>query len=119
VVGDSDGNGGLAAIVTDEPLPSVESDVMDQVKPLEDGSTTDGNVDRATRYFEFSDSKSSKFWEIALVGSRHSVRFGRIGAAGQELAKEFESSGAARIDFERLVREKLAKGYQEKTGSRP
>jgi predicted DNA-binding WGR domain protein len=119
VVGDSDGNGGLAAIVTDEPLPSVESDVMDQVKPLEDGSTTDGNVDRATRYFEFSDSKSSKFWEIALVGSRHSVRFGRIGTAGQELAKEFESSEAARIDFERLVREKLAKGYQEKTGSRP
>jgi predicted DNA-binding WGR domain protein len=69
---------------------------------------------RTTRYFELSDAKSHKFWEISLCGGGHNVRFGRIGTAGQELSKTFDDPLQARADFERLIRQKLAKGYQEK-----
>ena len=69
---------------------------------------------RTTRYFELSDAKSHKFWEISLCGGAHNVRFGRIGTAGQELSKTFDDPLQARADFDRLIRQKLAKGYQEK-----
>ena len=68
-----------------------------------------------TRYFEFANDSSNKFWQITLCGAQHSVRYGRIGTAGQELTKEFADATKARADFQRLIREKLAKGYREKT----
>jgi predicted DNA-binding WGR domain protein len=67
----------------------------------------------ATRYFENRDDSSSKFWEITLDGTRHSVRFGRIGSAGQLSSKEFTDENQANLHSERLIREKLSKGYRE------
>jgi predicted DNA-binding WGR domain protein len=66
-----------------------------------------------TRYFEFRSDTSSKFWEITLSGTRHSVRFGRIGAAGQEAVKDFADESRAHRDADALIRQKLAKGYLE------
>jgi predicted DNA-binding WGR domain protein len=62
---------------------------------------------------------SNKFWEITLSGMRHSVRFGRIGAAGQEAVKEFADEKCARQESEALIRQKLAKGYREVTSVSP
>jgi predicted DNA-binding WGR domain protein len=61
------------------------------------------------------DETSHKFWEITLRGKCHSVRYGRIGAAGQEMARSFTESQQAQADAERLIRQKIAKGYQEKS----
>lgn len=72
-----------------------------------------------TRYFECTEGGSSKFWEITLCGDHHSVRFGRIGTAGQELTRSFSGSQQAQADCERLVHQKIAKGYQEKSKSAP
>ncbi|HZL71041.1 MAG TPA: WGR domain-containing protein, partial [Planctomycetota bacterium] len=72
-------------------------------------------VTKGVRKFEFVEGSSSKFWEIAVDGARTTVRFGRIGTAGQALTKEFGSPADAARDAERLVREKVAKGYKEKT----
>jgi predicted DNA-binding WGR domain protein len=69
---------------------------------------------KLTRYFEFTDDKSNKFWEITLCDDRHSVRFGRIGSKGQEVARSFAEARQAHADFERLIRQKVAKGYREK-----
>jgi predicted DNA-binding WGR domain protein len=44
------------------------------------------------------------------------VRFGRIGAAGQVKTKTHASDEEARADVERLVREKQRKGYRELEG---
>lgn len=64
-------------------------------------------------YLESFAAGSSKFWEITIDGSQHTVRFGRTGSQGQSRTKSFPDPAAARRDGERLIREKLAKGYAE------
>jgi predicted DNA-binding WGR domain protein len=71
------------------------------------------------RRFELSDGKSNKFWEVALEGSAVTVRFGKIGTAGQTQTKQHPSDAAARNEHDRLVAEKLKKGYVEATGVAP
>ncbi len=80
---------------------------------LETMSSGTRHRDQATRRFELNDGKSSKFWEISLAGQQHSVTFGRMGTKGQTQTKSFDDEAAARRDCERLIREKLKKGYQE------
>src|SRR5688572_33419399 len=70
-----------------------------------------------TRRFEFSEGTSNKFWTITLDGSSHSVNYGRIGTAGQTQTAEFGSEAEARKSYDKLVAEKLKKGYVEKNGS--
>jgi superfamily I DNA and/or RNA helicase/predicted DNA-binding WGR domain protein len=65
------------------------------------------------RYFECVEAGSKKFWEITVDGSQHTVRFGRIGSQGQSRTKAFPDGAAARRDADRLIREKLVKGYTE------
>ena len=45
------------------------------------------------------------------------VTYGRIGTAGQTLSNSFPSEDAARKDMEKLVKEKLGKGYVDAAGS--
>jgi uncharacterized protein (TIGR02996 family) len=66
------------------------------------------------RSFEFSDGSSNKFWNIDLQGSSFTVTFGRIGSKGQTQLKTFPSEAAAEKAHDKLVAEKLAKGYVEK-----
>ena len=61
----------------------------------------------------FMDAKSSKFWTIEQEGSSHTVSYGRIGTKGQSSSKSFDNEDAARKDAEKLVKEKLSKGYSE------
>lgn len=65
-------------------------------------------------YLELRDDRSEKFWEITLGENCHMVRFGRIGSRGQTLTKRFSDQETAQGDFERLLREKISKGYQRR-----
>ena len=65
------------------------------------------------RRFEFRDGSSSKFWEIAVSGREHTVRFGRIGGDGQSQTKTFATDAEAQRDANRLIAEKTRKGYRE------
>jgi uncharacterized protein (TIGR02996 family) len=58
--------------------------------------------------------KSAKFWAIDVQGNSFTVRFGRIGTEGQTQTKEFESPAEAHRAAQKLIAEKLAKGYTEK-----
>ena len=76
------------------------------------------------RYFEFTGadadrgtSNSAKFWEIDVSGSTVTVRFGKIGAAGQTTVKEFDSADAAIAHAEKLIGDKTKKGYVESTAA--
>ena len=71
------------------------------------------------RRFEFADGKSSKFWEIEASGNQFTVRYGKIGTAGQAQTKEFADAAAAAKSAEKLIAEKTGKGYQEVGGSTP
>ena len=37
----------------------------------------------ATRYFEYKDAKSAKFWEVSVTGKKVTIRYGKIGTEGQ------------------------------------
>jgi predicted DNA-binding WGR domain protein len=65
------------------------------------------------RRFEFIGGSSQKFWEIALAGTSFTVRFGRIGTAGQSQTKSFADEAKAKREAENLIAEKVKKGYVE------
>jgi len=69
------------------------------------------------RELVYMDAKSSKFWNIELSGKSYTVTYGRIGTDGQSLTKSFPSEEAARKDAEKLVKEKVGKGYVDAAGS--
>ncbi|MCB9648641.1 MAG: DNA ligase [Deltaproteobacteria bacterium] len=65
------------------------------------------------RRFELVEGNSAKFWEVAVEGASYTVRYGRIGAAGQAKTKEAASVAAAEAEVAKLVAEKTRKGYVE------
>lgn len=70
----------------------------------------------AARRFEYSDGKSNKFWEIELKGTDVVTSYGRIGGTAQSTTKGFKSAADAVKAHDKLVAEKVGKGYME-TGS--
>ena len=64
------------------------------------------------RRFEFRDGTSSKFWEVEVRGDEMTVRYGRIGSAGQTKTKSFATAALAVKAADALVAEKTAKGYR-------
>jgi uncharacterized protein (TIGR02996 family) len=69
------------------------------------------------RTFICTDGKSNKFWNIDLQGRSFTVQFGKVGTAGQKQVKEFADEATAVQTHDKLVAEKLAKGYQETTAA--
>jgi predicted DNA-binding WGR domain protein len=66
-----------------------------------------------TVHLEFEEGTSSKFWRARVEGKTLYVNYGKIGANGQTQVKEFGDPAAARAEYDKLVREKRKKGYQE------
>jgi len=71
----------------------------------------------ATRRFELSEGKSNKFWSIAVNECDVTVQFGRIGTQGQTNLKSFPDVAATAKHADKLIAEKLAKGYKEVAAS--
>ncbi|MEU4765053.1 DUF4132 domain-containing protein [Actinosynnema sp. NPDC023794] len=63
------------------------------------------------RRWELVGGGSAKFWEVDQGGVRVTVRFGRLGTAGQTQTKELASEAAALAHVAKLVAEKEKKGY--------
>lgn len=66
-----------------------------------------------SRRFEFEEDDSSKFWEVVVQDTMCTVRFGKIGSAGQKKPKKLASPEAAQKEMEKLIKEKTGKGYSE------
>jgi uncharacterized protein (TIGR02996 family) len=62
--------------------------------------------------YELSDGSSNKFWEIEQAGKSVTVKFGKIGAAGQTQIKKLKNEAEAKAQVAKLVAEKTKKGYQ-------
>jgi uncharacterized protein (TIGR02996 family) len=71
------------------------------------------------RTFVYSDGKSNKFWNIDLRGASFTVTFGKVGAKGQTQTKACPDAAKAQQAHDKLVAEKLGKGYVETTAGRP
>lgn len=65
------------------------------------------------REFHCTTRVSRKFWAISTHGPVHTVMFGRVGAAGRVRTKRFATDEAAQAASEKLIREKLRRGYVE------
>jgi predicted DNA-binding WGR domain protein len=65
------------------------------------------------RSLQYTDTKSNKFWTIILEGASHTVQYGRVGTTGQSQTKDFGSEAEAHKSFQKLLQEKLKKGYGE------
>nr|WP_309693769.1 WGR domain-containing protein [Armatimonas sp.] len=65
------------------------------------------------RIFLCTEGDSSKFWRVRVEGSIQAVCYGRIGTDGHELIKTFDSSVAATKATDKLIAEKLGKGYRQ------
>jgi len=67
--------------------------------------------------YEFSEGTSNKFWEINLSGKSFTTTYGKIGTSGQTTIKQFKSDAEAKKEYDKLVAEKVKKGYQAANGS--
>ena len=71
------------------------------------------SVDSNSRYFEFKDAHSSKFWEISVSGATITVLYGKLGTNGQTSVKELDSPEEAQEHATKQANGKIKKGYQE------
>jgi uncharacterized protein (TIGR02996 family) len=67
------------------------------------------------RTFLYRDDSSNKFWHIEIHGDRFTVHYGRVGTRGQTQEKTFASGEEALKAANKLITEKLKKGYHETT----
>jgi predicted DNA-binding WGR domain protein len=65
------------------------------------------------QYYELTDDKSTKFWEVEQKDSSVYIRWGKIGTNGQSKTKELDSQEAAIKEVEKLIKQKTKKGYAE------
>jgi outer membrane protein assembly factor BamB/predicted DNA-binding WGR domain protein len=65
-------------------------------------------------YLELSEAGGSahKFYEVIINGAELSIRFGRIGDAGQSQVKTCASAAKAAAEGQKKINEKLKKGYE-------
>jgi predicted DNA-binding WGR domain protein len=62
-------------------------------------------------YLELSEANAHKFYEVTLDGKSVTIRFGRIGDAGQSSKSQYPSEDKARAEVDKKVKEKRKKGY--------
>lgn len=87
-------------------------EVIPSVPVIEDKKEENINVNEIPfKRFYFKDGSSDKFWEIAQDEHRMIVRFGKTGTKGQENVKTFESQELTKSEVEKLIQQKIKKGY--------
>ncbi|WP_114166165.1 WGR domain-containing protein [Exiguobacterium sp. TNDT2] len=56
---------------------------------------------------------TKKFWNIRVGSDEFAVHYGKLGTIGKVQIKYFESDGICRKEADKLIRQKLRKGYVE------
>jgi predicted DNA-binding WGR domain protein len=98
-----------------ELATDAEAEISGASAERSDASTAAASALEGTlvRRLELVAGKSSKFWEIAQTGCTLKIRYGRTGTKGQTLTKEYDNEAKTQNEMEKLVNEKLRKGYVE------
>jgi len=90
-------------------IPSPKADTVERVTAF----VSSYRKSMGVRRFEMVEGNASKFWEVSCSDCELTVKFGRIGTAGQTKTKEFDEPAEARAERDKLIREKTRKGYEE------
>jgi predicted DNA-binding WGR domain protein len=71
---------------------------------------------KETTYLELSEARASgsshKFYEVIVEDTQVSIRYGRIGDAGQTQTKTYPTPDKAKAEAAKKINEKLKKGYE-------
>ena len=59
----------------------------------------------------FQDATSNKFWTAETDGTNQIISFGAVGTQGRRSEKQFASTEACLADTEKLIKQKIKKGY--------
>lgn len=97
---------------------AVEEEVTEltELTPLIESTESTAPASHTTlRRFEFTEGGSKKFWEIGQTGCDMSIRYGRIGTNGQTRTKTFPDEARTAREVQKLIAEKMKKGYLEST----
>ena len=65
------------------------------------------------KHLKYIDGTSDKFWQIEVTDATYTVTYGRNGTSGTSQSKSFESNEACLKVAEKLLNEKVKKGYSE------
>jgi len=103
-----------------EEAPAPETPALAPVPapelPAEPVATPDAADGPPMRQFELVEGTARRFWRIRQDGVDVTVSFGRIGTRGQTQVKPFADAPRAAREVEKLIAEKLKKGYVEVGG---
>ncbi len=71
-------------------------------------------MEETKTYLELSEEEggSHKFYEVSVAGTHVTLRYGRIGDAGQTKVSSFATAEKAQADATKKINEKLRKGYE-------
>jgi predicted DNA-binding WGR domain protein/ankyrin repeat protein len=69
------------------------------------------------KHLTYKNEKSDKFWQIEVAGNSFTVTYGKTGTAGTSQTKSFDSEEKCFKEAEKLLNEKLRKGYKESKGA--
>ena len=108
--------------VPTEPEPEARASPADPLTapPPSSASPTSPTPPPGVRRLEFTEGSSRKFWQAGRDGTDVIVTWGRLGTQGQTQVKAFPTEARAQAELDKLVAEKLRKGYAEGgTGARP
>ena len=69
--------------------------------------------------YEYSEGSSNKFWQIELSGTSFTTTFGKIGTPGTSSIKDWPDAATAKKEHDKLVAQKVKKGYAPVEGAAP
>jgi len=104
-------------VADQEEAPEIEDTAPEENPPpvpapaIQPDAETPATVASSVQRFEFIEGASRKFWEIKQENESLAIHFGRIGTAGQSQVKAFADAARAAREMDKLIREKLRKGY--------
>src|SRR5207248_2859939 len=109
--------GAAAPAPSPAPPPPARAEPPAPPKPAARPAAAAAPGDRRT--FEYSDATSHKFWNVELEGPSLTITYGRVGTPGQTQLKPCADEDAAKKEADKLVAEKVKKGYRETTPAAP
>ncbi|MCC9071121.1 DUF6493 family protein [Flavobacterium sp. F-65] len=65
------------------------------------------------KYLKYIDGNSDKFWQIEVTGLEYTVTYGKNGTSGTTQTKSFSTDEACLKTAEKILAEKVKKGYSE------
>eukprot|EP00808_Paulinella_micropora_P019788 g7888.t1 len=98
---------------------NTESDTLKHIRPPLDDQEEEGPAKKKAKTASSGDDVScvymtchgTKFWEVTVQGKTATVRFGKVGSAGQSKSTTYATTAACQKEVKKTIASKKSKGY--------